>query len=300
MRGGRAGRRRSPKRRAPRSAVRPGGVDASADAIAAVVRERAGRRPTLTTTPRVVCVGRGRRGARGAAAASSGRRSTARELADEVVIHTDFAIAFDDALRRRPRHSADRRHGLGGVRARPDGRHGALRRLGPDLRRRRQRRLDRAARAVGRDRGRATAASRRRRSPAPFSRRAELDATYRPDRLGRRCVRRPGSRRSRRWCSRWPTPATSAPMRWSTSPSEELVLHVRALARQAVRRRARRRAGRLSAADCSTRGTPLRKRLEHRLKRAVPGAQVRLDDVVPARGACAARAAIGATAASWA
>jgi glucosamine kinase len=33
------------------------------------------------------------------------------------------------------------------------------------------------------------------------------------------------------------------------------------------------------------RGTPLRKRLEHRLKSAVPGAQVRAEEVVAVRGA---------------
>ena len=34
-----------------------------------------------------------------------------------------------------------------------------------------------------------------------------------------------------------------------------------------------------------SRGSLLRKRLEHRLKSSVPGAQVRAEDVVPARGA---------------
>ena len=33
------------------------------------------------------------------------------------------------------------------------------------------------------------------------------------------------------------------------------------------------------------RGAPLRKRVDHRLKGAVPGAQVRAEDVDPARGA---------------
>jgi glucosamine kinase len=34
-----------------------------------------------------------------------------------------------------------------------------------------------------------------------------------------------------------------------------------------------------------TKGTTLRKRLEHRLKSAVPGAQLRVGEVNPARGA---------------
>jgi glucosamine kinase len=33
------------------------------------------------------------------------------------------------------------------------------------------------------------------------------------------------------------------------------------------------------------RGSTLRKRLEHRLKAAVPGAQIRTEPVIPARGA---------------
>jgi glucosamine kinase len=65
---------------------------------------------------------------------------------------------------------------------------------------------------------------------------------------------------------------------------EELMLHLRTLARQLfVDERATvpiALAGGLLA-----RGTALRKRLEHRLKSAVPGAQVRAEEVVPVRGA---------------
>jgi glucosamine kinase len=65
---------------------------------------------------------------------------------------------------------------------------------------------------------------------------------------------------------------------------EELVLHVRTLARRLfVDERAA--AGVALAGGLLTRGAPLRKRLEHRLKTAVPGAQVRAADVEPARGA---------------
>ena len=45
-----------------------------------------------------------------------------------------------------------------------------------------------------------------------------------------------------------------------------------------------------SRAACSRRATSLRKRLEHRLRSAVPGAQIRAGEVIPARGAVAARA----------
>jgi glucosamine kinase len=65
---------------------------------------------------------------------------------------------------------------------------------------------------------------------------------------------------------------------------EELVLHVRALARQlfADERAALQVA--LSGGLLSREST-LRKRLEHRLKSAVPGATIRSEPVVAARGA---------------
>jgi glucosamine kinase len=65
---------------------------------------------------------------------------------------------------------------------------------------------------------------------------------------------------------------------------EELALHVRSLARQLfVDERAS-----LSLAltgGMLQRGSTLRRRLEHRLKTAVPGAQISTEEVVPARGA---------------
>jgi len=65
---------------------------------------------------------------------------------------------------------------------------------------------------------------------------------------------------------------------------EELVLHVRTLARQLF---GDERAATPVAftGGMLTKGTTLRKRLEHRLKSAVPGAQVRAGEVNPARGA---------------
>jgi glucosamine kinase len=65
---------------------------------------------------------------------------------------------------------------------------------------------------------------------------------------------------------------------------EELVLHIRTLARKLfVDERAA--APVALAGGLLSRGSPLRKRVEHRLKGAVPGAQVRAQDVEPARGA---------------
>jgi glucosamine kinase len=65
---------------------------------------------------------------------------------------------------------------------------------------------------------------------------------------------------------------------------EELMLHLRTLARQLfVDERAAVPVA--LAGGLMARGTALRKRLEHRLKSAVPGAQVRAEEVIPVRGA---------------
>jgi glucosamine kinase len=65
---------------------------------------------------------------------------------------------------------------------------------------------------------------------------------------------------------------------------EELSLHIRALARQLfVDERASLNVA--LTGGMLQRGSTLRRRLEHRLKTAVPGAQVSSDEVVPVRGA---------------
>lgn len=69
-----------------------------------------------------------------------------------------------------------------------------------------------------------------------------------------------------------------------TLAGEELVLHVRTLARQLfVDERAAVPVA--LAGGLLSRGSFLRRLVEHRLKTAVPGAQLRADEVVPARGA---------------
>src|SRR3954470_19493870 len=71
--------------------------------------------------------------------------------------------------------------------------------------------------------------------------------------------------------------------------AEELVLHVRALAKQLFTdERAAVTVG--LSGGLMDRGSPLRKRLEQRLKSAVPGAQIRSEEVLPARGALRAAA----------
>jgi len=74
-----------------------------------------------------------------------------------------------------------------------------------------------------------------------------------------------------------------------TLAAEELVLHIRALARQLFTDERAAVAVALSG-GLMERGSPLRKRLEQRLKSAVPGAQLRSEEVLPARGALRAAA----------
>jgi len=65
---------------------------------------------------------------------------------------------------------------------------------------------------------------------------------------------------------------------------EELSLHIRALARQLfVDERAALPVA--LTGGMLQRGSTLRRRLEHRLKAAVPGAQVSSEEVIPVRGA---------------
>jgi glucosamine kinase len=74
-----------------------------------------------------------------------------------------------------------------------------------------------------------------------------------------------------------------------TLAAEELVLHIRALARQLFTDERAAVAVALSG-GLMHRGSPLRKRLEQRLKSAVPGANLRSEEVLPARGALRAAA----------
>lgn len=74
-----------------------------------------------------------------------------------------------------------------------------------------------------------------------------------------------------------------------TLAAEELVLHIRALAKQLFVDERAAVSVALSG-GLMQKGSLLRKRLEQRLKSAVPGAQLRAEDVLPARGALRAAA----------
>lgn len=263
------------------SAVRPGQIEAAADVVAATVRDALASCEMTHVRPRVLCIG----------VAGVGREPErdgfwqallARDLADEVVVHTDFAIALDDAFGdgpgvllisgtgsvafgRSPTGATARVGGWGPVMGDEGG--GAW--IG--------RRALSIVTAAGDGREPETALTGAILTAAQVNEVQELVA----------------------WAAQ-ATPATLAtlaPVVMSVADAgdlranslislavEELVLHVRALARKLFTDERAMVPVAVTGGNVR-RGSTLRKRLDHRLKSAVPGAQVRTEEVVPARGA---------------
>ena len=265
----------------PASAVRPGAAEHSADVIAGTVRDALAAAAMEHVTPKVVCVG----------VAGVGREPerdalwqalTSRELAEEVVVHADATIALDDAfgddagiLLIAGTGSVAFGRGPTGLFARCGG-------WGPVI-------GDEGGGAwIGRRALSVVAASTDGREPTTALTGAVLTAAETAsveDLIA--------------WAAAAPpaTLAALAPAVMQTAEAgdlranailslavEELVLHVRTLARQLfVDERAAIPVA--VTGGLLDRGSPLRRRLEHRLKTAVPGAQVRAEPVVPVRGA---------------
>src|SRR5215211_1867426 len=265
----------------PGSAVRPGKAEDSANVISDVVRDALASCEMTHVTPRVLCVG----------VAGVGRETerndlwqalVSRDLASEFVIHSDFSIALDDAFGdgpgvllisgtgsvafgRSPTGATARCGGWGPVCGDEGG--GAW--IG--------RRALSVVTAAADGREPETALTGAILTAAEVNEVSELvawAAAASPSMLG-----------------------TLAPVVMSVAESgdlranalltlsvEELMLHLRTLARQLfVDERASVPVA--LAGGLMARGSSLRKRLEHRLKSAVPGAQVRAEEVVPVRGA---------------
>lgn len=262
------------------SAVRPGQVDRSASVIAGVAREvleigEAERKP------RVLCVG----------VAGVGRESerqalwealVAQKVAEEVVILTDFAVALDDAFGDGPGVLLIAGTGSSAFGRGPAGNTARCGGWGPVV-------GDEGGGGwIGRRVLSVVAAAADGREPETALTGAVLTATE--------CGEAPDLIR---WAAA-ATPAdlaTLAPVVMHVAESgdlranaiismavEELALHVRALARQLFTDE------RASVPVALTggllkKGSSFRKRLEHRLKTAVPGAHVNSDEVDAARGA---------------
>src|SRR5437016_2794783 len=263
------------------SAVRPQEVERSAGIIAGVVRDALEIGEHAGARPRVLCVG----------VAGVGRDSerqalwdslVAHKLADEVVVQTDFAVALNDAFGDGPgvlliagTGSSAFGRGPAGATARCGG-------WGPVI-------GDEGGGAwIGRRALSVVAAASDGREPETAITGAVLTA----------------AEVSEAWeLIRWAaaatpgTLATLAPVVMSVAENgdlranaivsmavEELSLHVRALARQLfVDERASLPVA--LSGGMLQRGSTYRRRLEHRLKTAVPGAQVSPEEVIPVRGA---------------
>jgi glucosamine kinase len=265
----------------PGSALRPGEIDRSADVIVATTREALASCEMTHVMPKVLCVG----------VAGVGREPErqalwqalmSRDVAEEVVVHADAAIALDDAFGdgagilliagtgsvafgRGPTGSTSRCGGWGPVCG--DEGSGAW---------------------IGRRALSIVTASSDEREPSTALVGAVLTAAQVDDVHG---------------LVAWAAAATPAdlaalaPVVASVADggdlransllgmaSEELVLHVRTLARQLFGDE-RASVPVAFAGGLLSPGASLRKRVEHRMKTAVPGAQLRAEEVVPVRGA---------------
>jgi glucosamine kinase len=265
----------------PGSAVRPGQHEHSADVIAASVTDALASCGMSHVVPKVLCVG----------VAGAGREPerqglwqalVGREVAEEIVVHPDFSIALDDAFGEGPGILLISGTGSAAFGRAPNGAAARCGGWGPVF-------GDEGSGAwVGRRALSVVAAAADGREPETALMGAVLTAAQVND-----------PQELVAWAAQ-ASPgqfATLAPVVSSVAEAgdlranailslavEELVLHVRALARTLF--------GDERAAipvaftgGMLTRGTTLRKRLEQRLRSAVPGAQVHAADVDAARGA---------------
>jgi glucosamine kinase len=265
----------------PGSAIRPGETDRSADVIITTTRGALASCEMTHVTPKVLCVG----------VAGAGREPErqalwqalmSRDVAEEIVVHADAAIALDDAFGdgagilliagtgsvafgRGPTGSASRCGGWGPVCG--DEGSGAW---------------------IGRRALSIVTASSDEREPSTALVGAILTAAQVDDVHGLvawAAVATPADLAA--LAPVIASVADAGDLRASSllsMASEELVLHVRTLARRLFGDE-RASVPLAFAGGLLSPGASLRKRVEHRMKAAVPGAQLRAEEVVPVRGA---------------
>lgn len=263
------------------SAVRPGEAERSADIIAALVRDALASSDMRHVTPKVVCVGVAGVG-RDAERQALWQALASRDVGEEIVVHADATVALDDAFGEGAGVLLIAGTGSVAFGRGPTGTFARCGGWGPVF-------GDEGSGAwIGRRALSIVTAAADGREPETALTGAVLTAAQVND-VSELVA----------WAAD-ASPAvlaTLAPVVMSAADGgdlranalltlavEELMLHIRTLARQLfVDERAAVPVA--LAGGLLTRGTPLRKRLEHRLKSAVPGAQVRAEEVVPVRGA---------------
>ena len=265
----------------PGSAVKPGDEEASAEVIAAVVRDALEAAGMSHVTPRVICIGVAGAG-REAARQALWQALVARDLAADVVVHSDFGIALDDAFGDGPGVLLISGTGSAAFGRSPAGTTARCGGWGP---------------VIG-DEGSGTWIGRRALSVVSAaadgreSQTALTGAILTAAEVNEVSDLIPWAANASR-----EQIASLAPVVFSVADAgdlranaiislavEELMLHIRALAQQLFGDE-RAAVPVALTGGLLKKGSTLRKRLEHRLRSAVPGAQVKAGEITPARGA---------------
>lgn len=263
------------------SAVRPGGVDRSADVVAALVKDALASADMTHVTPKVLCVGVAGAG-REAERQALWQALASRELADDVVVHADATIAMDDAFGEGAGILLIAGTGSVAFGRSPAGASARCGGWGPYF-------GDEGSGAwIGRRALSVVTAAADGREPETALTGAVLTAAQANE--VRDLIAWAAAATPAALASLVPTVvsvAEAGDLRANAILSlavEELVIHVRTLARQLfVDERASMPVA-LAGGLLGPRA-PLRRRVEQRLKSAVPGAHIRAEPVIPARGA---------------
>ncbi|MGZ8379188.1 MAG: N-acetylglucosamine kinase [Gemmatirosa sp.] len=265
----------------PASAVRPGAVEHSADVIAACGRDALAHAGMEHVAPKVLYAGLAGVG-REPEREALWQALVAREVAEDVAVHPDAMIALDDAFAEGAGVLLIAGTGSIAFGRGPDGTFQRCGGWGPNL-------GDEGSGAwIGRRALNIATASSDGREPETALTDALLTAIEADDPTA--LIPWAAQATPGQLAQLAPVVfrvASGGDLRANTLLSlavEELVLHVRTLARRLfVDERAAIPVA--LAGGLLARGGPLRKRVEHRLKTAVPGTQLRYEDVDPARGA---------------